>query len=62
MQPLLVVCLYFDILSDESQTIFGLVCDRVYVRRLIEVTTDSDLKIFCIFCGSEGGVIKSVYL
>ena len=32
MPPLLVVCcVCFDISSDESQTIFGLVCDSVYV-------------------------------
>jgi len=31
MQPLLVV-LCFDVPSDESQTVFGLVCDSVYVR------------------------------
>jgi len=32
--------LCFDISSDKSQTIFGLVCDSVYVRWPIEVTTD----------------------
>ena len=55
------VVLCFDVSSDESQTIFGLVCDSVYVRRPIEVTTDSDRDIFCVFCGSEGGVMKCVW-
>ena len=31
---------------------------RTYV--LYAVTTDSDPEIFCIFCGSEGGVMKCV--
>ena len=35
----------FDISSDESQTIFDLVCDSVYVGWPIEVTTDSDPEI-----------------
>jgi len=56
---LFVVC--FDIPSDESQTIFGLVCDSVYVGGPIEVTTDSDPEIFCVFCGSEGGGMKCVW-
>jgi len=59
MQPLLVVC--SDISSDESQTVFGLVCDSVYVRWPVEVTTGSDQEIFCVFCCSEGGVMKCVW-
>ena len=50
----------FDISSDESQTSFGLVWDIVYVGWPIEVTTDSDPEIFCVFCGFEGGVMKCV--
>jgi len=59
VQPLLVVC--FDISSDKSQTAFGLVYNRVYVRWPIEVTSASDPVIFGVFCGSEGGVMKCVW-
>jgi len=40
---------------------FGLDCDSVYVIRPIELTTDSDPEIFCVFCGSEGGVMKCIW-
>ena len=53
--------LRFDVSSDESQTVFGLVCDSGYVRWPIEVTTDSEPEKICIFCGSEGGVMKCIW-
>ena len=56
---LFVLC--FDVSPDKSQTVFGLVCDNVYMRWPIEVTTDNDPDIFCVFCGSEGGVMKCVW-
>ena len=31
------------------------------MRRLIEVTTGSNPDIFCVFCGSDGGVIMCVW-